>query len=81
MTVSELIELLQEHPASLRVVVSGYEEGYDDLSPEQISVAKISLNTGTHDWEGRHGDPRRPAEETPDGAKVVEALVFRRVSN
>ena len=81
MTVSELIELLQEHPASLRVMVNGYEEGYDDLSPEQISVAKISLNTGTHDWEGRHGDPRCLAEETSDGGKVVEALVLRRVSN
>ena len=81
MTVSELIELLQEYPASLRVVVNGYEEGYDDLSPEQISVAKISLNTGTHDWEGRHGDPRRPAEETSDGGRVVDALVLRRISN
>ena len=81
MTVSELIDLLREYPASLRVVVSGYEEGYDDLSPEQISVAKISLNTGTHDWEGRHGDPRRPAEETPEGGRVVDALVLRRVSN
>ena len=81
MTVSELIKLLQEYPASLRVVVNGYEDGYDDLSPEQISIATISLNTGTHHWEGQHGDPRHPAEETRDGAKVEEALVLRRVSN
>ncbi|MDE0145222.1 MAG: hypothetical protein OXI53_00030 [Nitrospira sp.] len=81
MTVSELIELLKEYPANLRVVVNGYEEGYDDLSPEQISVAKISLNTGTHHWEGQHGDSRHQAEETSDGDKVVEALVLRRVSN
>ena len=81
MTVSELIDLLQEYPANLRVVVNGYEEGYDDLSPEQISVAKISLNTGTHHWEGQHGDPRHQKEETTDGAKIVEALVLRRVSN
>ncbi|MCY3729411.1 MAG: hypothetical protein OXF97_10520 [Nitrospira sp.] len=81
MTVSELIKLLQEYPTSLRVVVNGYEEGYDDLLPEQISVAKISLNTGTHHWEGQHGDPPRQMKETPDGVKVVEALVLRRVSN
>ena len=81
MTVSELIRLLQEYPATLRVVVNGYEEGYDDLSHEQISIATISLNTGKHHWEGQHGDPRHRAEETPDGAKVVEALVLRRVSN
>ena len=29
MTVSELIDLLQEYPAGLRVVVNGYEEGYE----------------------------------------------------
>ena len=33
MTVSQLIELLQTHPGDLRVVVNGYEEGFDDLSP------------------------------------------------
>ena len=81
MIVSELLDLLREYPADLRVVVNGYEEGYDDLSPQQISIAKISLNTGTHDWEGRHGEPLHPAEGTSDDAKIVEALVLRRVSN
>ncbi len=81
MIVSELIDLLREYPADLRVVVNGYEDGCDDLSPRQISITKISLNTGTHDWEGRHGEPLHPAEGTPDGAEVVEALVLRRVSN
>ena len=51
MIVSELIDLLRQYPAGLRVV-NGYEEGYDDLSPEQISTAKITLNTGRHRWEG-----------------------------
>ena len=55
MTVSELIAVLQTHPGDLRVVVNGYEEGYDDLSPGQISVRRIALNTGVEDWEGRHG--------------------------
>ncbi len=81
MAVNELVGLLQEYPAGLRVVVNGYEEGYDDLSPQQLSVTKISLNTGKHVWEGRHGDPPHPAEETPNGAEVVEALVLRRTSN
>ena len=40
MLVSELIELLREYPSDLLVVVNGYEEGYDDLSPRQISIAK-----------------------------------------
>ena len=55
MTVSELIETLKAHPGDLRVVVNGYEEGYDDLSPGQISVRRIALNTGVEDWEGQHG--------------------------
>ena len=79
MLVGELIELLQEYPTNMRVVVNGYENGYDDLTPGRISIAKISLNTGKHEWEGRHGDPPHPAEESP--AEVVEALVLRRTSN
>ena len=43
MTVCELIQLLEKHPPDLRVVVNGYEDGYDDLSPEQLRVVKISL--------------------------------------
>ena len=35
MTVNELLQLLKGYPPDLRVVVNGYEEGYDDLSPEQ----------------------------------------------
>ena len=80
MIVSELIELLQQYPAHLRVVVNGYEEGYDDLSPQQISTEGIVLNIGKHSWEGQHGNPQ-PAGENPDGAEVVRALVLRRISN
>ena len=46
MTIEELIQLLAQHPPDLRVVVNGYEDGYDDLSPEQLSVVSIGLNVG-----------------------------------
>ena len=81
MTIGELIRLLESYPPDMRVVVNGYEEGYDDLSPEQISVAKILLNTGVHAWEGRHGDPRDVAEPSPSHVRPVDALVLRRTSN
>ena len=81
MTVSELIKLLAEYPADMRVVVNGYEEGYDDLSPEQISPVKIALNTGKHRWEGKHGYPNGLTKSASDCAEVVESLVLRRVSN
>ena len=81
MTVRELIDLLERYPGDMRVVVNGYEQGYDDLSPQQISVVGIALNTGVHEWEGRHGDhdelPAAPAE----AVTTVNALVLRRVSN
>ena len=81
MLVGELIEALRQFPAGLRVVVNGYENGYDDLTPERISTAKISLNTGKHAWEGRHGDPRFLEGKTLKRAELVEALVLRRTSN
>ena len=77
MTVDELIQLLEKYPPGLRVVVNGYENGYDDLTPERLSVVRIALNTGKHQWEGQHED----ANGLTDEADVVEALVLRRVSN
>ncbi len=81
MTVRELIRLLASHPADMRIVVNGYECGYDDLSSEQVSVAHIHLNTGKQDWEGCHGDIDDKPSGLVDNSPVVEALVFRRVSN
>ena len=77
MTTKDLIQLLAQYPPDLRVVVNGYEEGYDDLSPKQVSSVKIALNTGKHRWEGKHGDP----DGRTDADDIVEALVLRRVSN
>ena len=81
MTVREMIELLGSYPGDMRVVVNGYEEGYDDLSPGQISVVRIALTTGVHDWEGRHGH----ADEVPAGSEesvtTIDALVLSRTSN
>ena len=81
MTVDVLIQLLSKYMPGLRVVVNGYENGYDDLSPEQLSVVRIALDTGKHPWEGRHGDANGQAGGASDDAEVVEALVLQRVKN
>ena len=81
MTIYELIRLLEKHPPDLRVVVNGYEDGYDDLSPEQLRVVKITLDTGEQEWVGKHGDANYLPQEKLDGLKVEEALVLRRVVN
>ena len=81
MTINELVQLLETYPPETRVVVDGYEDGYDDLSPDQISIVQISLNMGKHQWEGQHGDPNGLMRFAPDIGDLVEALVLRRVSN
>ena len=81
MTVDELIQLLAKHSPSLRVVVNGYEYGYDYLAPEQLSVVRIALNTGEQPWEGQHEDANGQSGVGTDGAEVVEVLFLRRVSN
>ena len=57
MTIAELIRILQTHPPDMRVVVNGYEDGYDDLEEELIAVCEIRLDAGEEWWEGQA--PRR----------------------
>ena len=78
MTVSELIKALAEYPPDLRVVVDGYEDGYDDLTEEKTSLVKITLNTGTADWMGQHGDASYLPSDAVATTEVVEALALHR---
>lgn len=53
MTVKELIEILATHPPEMRVIVSGYEDGYNDLST--VAVVKIRLDCHKqHYYYGAH---------------------------
>ena len=54
MTVAELIDLLSSYPGDLRVVVDGYEDGFDDLNPELIGAIELALNQNEHWFLGRH---------------------------
>ena len=75
MTIEELIRILQTYPQNLRVVVDGYEEGYDDLNAGLISVQEIRLDAGEAWWEGQHRD----VEDTrSEGSAVVSALTLCR---
>ena len=81
MTVKELIQMLESYPNDLRVVVNGYEGGYDDISPERISVTKIQLDVGTEEWEGQHEEPALRRKGAPSTGATVDALVFHRASH
>ena len=81
MTVNELVQLLGSYPADMRVVVDGYEEGYDDLSPEQLCLVRIGIGTGKHHWEGLHNDADNLSSETLANAEVEKVLALHRTSH
>ena len=65
----------------MRVVANGYEEGYDDLSPQQIAVVRLLLYAGTQQWQGRRGGPRDVAGLSENHADSEDALLLGHVSN
>ena len=64
MTTRELIGLLQQHPPEMRVVVSGYEGGVDDVGGMEEVPIKLDQNTARW-YFGAHevcGDDEEPDE-------------------
>ena len=64
MTVAQLQELLSHYPDDQRVVVSGYEGGYDE---PRISTAKLHDKYGPEReewWWGRYDDDPEEGDET-----------------
>jgi hypothetical protein len=55
MTVRELIELLQIYRGDMRVVVSGYEGGYNDIAT--VNVIELNLNVNEEWYNGPHERP------------------------
>lgn len=70
-TIKELIEKLQQFPPGTRVVVCGYEGGYNDVS--SIGAFDIALNVHTEDYYGAHEN----AEDVKGGFEVVSAVALR----
>ncbi len=72
---AQLAQILQDYPQDIRVMVDGYEEGYDDLERRLILVQQVRLDAGKAWWEGRHRD----SEDTrTEGSGAVNALVLHR---
>ncbi len=62
MTIKALIEKLQAFPADMRVVVAGYETGFNDIS--QIEIVGMIPDVKTKWWDGQHEDPMRDEDGT-----------------
>lgn len=54
MTASELIQQLSAFPPDTKIVVRGYEEGYNDIL--QLKPVRIKLDVGSHWYEGEYDD-------------------------
>ena len=78
MTVEELIRILWKHPKEMRVVVNGYETGFDDLDARLIQVRELRLYAADEWWEGDHRDSK---DTRTKGRGVVKALVLPRPTN
>ena len=63
LTVEELINILKEYPMDMRVLVDGYEGGFDDPCLPQ----KVTVCGGGHPywWEGDYDELHGPKEEWP----------------
>ena len=52
MTIKELIEKLKDYPEDTRVIVDGYEGGYEDVN--NVDIIHIKLNVNSADYYGPH---------------------------
>ena len=64
MTTSELIEELKEYPPNMRVIISGYEGGFNDI--KSLCEQEIALDVNPEWFYGDHADGRggRKIDET-----------------
>ncbi|MCY3777613.1 MAG: hypothetical protein OXH11_16685 [Candidatus Aminicenantes bacterium] len=72
-TVSGLVRILQTYPRNMRVVVNGYETGFDDLDSDIVSVREICLNAG-EEW--RDKQHLRAQDTKTKGRAAIKALVL-----
>lgn len=70
MTVSELVSLLQSMPPGARVIVQGYEGGFDDV--KGVAAAPIIVNGGYRIVGGNEGwgGPYSPRLDGMEGEHV-----------
>ncbi len=54
LTVSDLIEELAKYPPDIRVVVNGYEAGFDNLYVDSLNTISIRPKPDHAEWEGEN---------------------------
>ena len=54
MNVSQLIDYLRQFDPTLRVIVKGYEGGFDDLTAVKTQAILVDVNKVSRPWGGRN---------------------------
>ena len=67
---------MKTYPPDLRVMVSGCEDGYDDLESGCITEADVRLNVNTKWYVSRHDEV--DASNRDKGEGCARALILRR---
>ena len=77
MTVKELIEKLQELDPETRVMTSGYEGGYCDVSVSEVCEIALNVNTAWYWYYGPYDDPN-DRYTVPDKSQyqIVKAIIL-----
>jgi hypothetical protein len=65
MTIKELIQELQKYPEDTRVLVHGYEDGFDDVS--EVKEGVFNENVNTEWYYGKHQEADKKSPYTFDG--------------
>jgi hypothetical protein len=82
MTISELINHLQELDGNLEVYIQGYESGFRDVTEDRIETIEVCRDFYAHDgnwWDGDHEDAHAVGRvEYLDKYEVKKGIVFGR---
>ncbi|MFZ2901014.1 MAG: hypothetical protein WA004_20450 [Saprospiraceae bacterium] len=60
MTIKELTALLSQYPPDTRVVVAGYEGGFNDITIQKI--IQLELDANKEWWNGQHEEVQSSGE-------------------
>ena len=74
MNVQQLIEQLQKHPPDMRIIIQGYEGGFNDLDRVEPKEIIVNANDGHSWWKGKHECPNITLSQTPIGTEQALLL-------
>ena len=76
MTIKELIEVLSTiEDQDIRVMVTGYEGGVDDIENLTPAIVNVALNVNNKWWDGSHEVISE--DHTYTDKEIVKAIVLR----